>query len=93
MKRLILDMLIGSELLTYRTEVYFLFVYRFSIEPNGFELSGQGWDYTVSKRHASMVRCSEWLGRSFTLKARVTKAIVFLWWLALPPASGPCKVW
>ena len=27
MKRLILDVLIGSELLTYRTEVLFLFVY------------------------------------------------------------------
>ncbi len=33
-------MLIGSELLTYRTEVLFLFVYRFLIESNGFELSG-----------------------------------------------------
>ncbi|GAG35211.1 unnamed protein product, partial [marine sediment metagenome] len=33
-KRLILDMLIGSESLSYRTEVLFLFVYRFLIESN-----------------------------------------------------------
>ncbi|MBE9571173.1 MAG: hypothetical protein IMF11_11140 [Proteobacteria bacterium] len=32
-------MLIGSELLSYRTEVLFLFVYRFLIEANGCELS------------------------------------------------------
>ncbi len=35
MKRLILDVLIGSELLSYRTEVLFLFVYRILFESNG----------------------------------------------------------
>ena len=35
MKRLILDMLSGSALLSYRKEVLFLLVYRFLIEPNG----------------------------------------------------------
>ena len=30
--------------------------------PNGFELSGQGYDHSVLFRHASLVRCSEWLG-------------------------------
>ncbi len=39
MKRLILDMLIGIVLLTYRTEVLFLFVYRFLIEPNDSRIS------------------------------------------------------
>jgi len=34
MKRLILDVLIGSELLSYRTEVLFLFVYKIPIELN-----------------------------------------------------------
>ncbi len=29
---------------------------------NGFELSGQGYGYSKSIRHASLVRCSEWLG-------------------------------
>ena len=40
-------MLIGSELLSYRTEGLFLFVYRFLIESNGFELSGQGEDKSM----------------------------------------------
>ena len=35
MKRLILDMLIESELFSYRKEVLFLLVYRFLIESNG----------------------------------------------------------
>jgi hypothetical protein len=28
---------------------------------NGFELSGQGYDHSVSIRRASLFRCSEWL--------------------------------
>ena len=40
MKRLILDMLIGSELLSYRTEVLFLFVYRFLKESNSSGVIG-----------------------------------------------------
>jgi hypothetical protein len=35
-------MLIGRELLTYRTEVLFLLVYRFLLEHSRFELSGWG---------------------------------------------------
>jgi len=38
MKRLILDMLIESELLSYRTGFLYLFADRFLIEPNGLEL-------------------------------------------------------
>ena len=34
-----------------------------SCAPNGFELSGQGHDHSVSIPCASLVRCSEWLCR------------------------------
>lgn len=29
--------------------------------PNGFELSGQGYDHSGSILRASLARCSEWL--------------------------------
>ena len=42
MKRLILDVLIGSELLSYRTEVLYLIADRFLREPNSLQLSCGG---------------------------------------------------
>jgi hypothetical protein len=35
--------------------------------PNGIELSGQGQDYSISNRRASLVRCSDLLGRAYDL--------------------------
>ena len=41
--------------------VLVLIIPLYSAAPNRFELSGQGYDHSISIRHASLVRCSDWL--------------------------------
>jgi len=44
--------------------------------PNGFELSGQGYDHPISIRHATLVRCSEWLCGAFAMTPFYTVGVV-----------------
>jgi hypothetical protein len=63
-------MLIGSELLTYRTEVLFLFVYRILFESNGRAHPQPGFVFPVLSPRSSVLtgcRVEQGLGGSYSV--------------------------